>query len=526
MPDKVPFKRGDDGSIQVSKDYIEANRDQLTSLANSYGMKSPEEFLSRVVHTPKYFGKSSASASGSWTDEDKAKAEGIAGKFGLSPNEFQAIIQRETAGTMAPDVKNSIGATGLIQFVPTTAASYLLKEQRAAAVANAQTPEELKAAKAQNPLFEELSPSGQKKAKEWGQKTMAVLPISRQLDLADMYLTDRAGDAKGLDNVYTSIFAGNPSQTKFASGSDAYSANSSLDKDGKGYISREDWVKPVRDAAAKLDSLVPAKRKVIPAEQRDTSDEEANQIKDRAAKLLKLSQPNTSMTDIKSVIANTPVEFMNVGSPQNDAALKKGAIGNYWTKSKTIDISKSAPKSIAPALLAHEYGHAQGLDHPEDDVQGASIMGSKFPQPAGAHDYTVGTPFNEVQVGKIQEAKDKLRPDPQPTFLDGLPSWLSTPLKAIGVAQPQPVAQAQWVNDQDVVDAQEGPTWGSAVKIAAKEGGKTLDNEQAAREAQVPFYSWFAGPAMPSKSFDYNTMNNGNPDPLIATSQWGQVDEE
>ncbi|WNM19281.1 transglycosylase SLT domain-containing protein [Flavobacterium capsici] len=50
-----------------------------------------------------------------------AKVKEIATKLGINPNWLMAIMHWESAGTFSPSITNSIGATGLIQFMPSTA---------------------------------------------------------------------------------------------------------------------------------------------------------------------------------------------------------------------------------------------------------------------------------------------------------------------------------------------------------------------------------------------------------------------
>lgn len=50
-----------------------------------------------------------------------AKVRKISLWLGIDPNWLMAIMYFETARTMSPSITNSIGATGLIQFMPTTA---------------------------------------------------------------------------------------------------------------------------------------------------------------------------------------------------------------------------------------------------------------------------------------------------------------------------------------------------------------------------------------------------------------------
>ncbi len=50
-----------------------------------------------------------------------AKVREVAARLGISPNWLMGVMELETAGTFDPAITNSIGATGLIQFMPTTA---------------------------------------------------------------------------------------------------------------------------------------------------------------------------------------------------------------------------------------------------------------------------------------------------------------------------------------------------------------------------------------------------------------------
>jgi len=51
------------------------------------------------------------------------KVKKISANLGINPNWLMAIINFESAGTFSPSITNQIGATGLIQFIPSTAKS-------------------------------------------------------------------------------------------------------------------------------------------------------------------------------------------------------------------------------------------------------------------------------------------------------------------------------------------------------------------------------------------------------------------
>jgi len=50
-----------------------------------------------------------------------SEVEAMAGRLGTRPEYILAVISFETGGTFSPSIRNSIGATGLIQFLPSTA---------------------------------------------------------------------------------------------------------------------------------------------------------------------------------------------------------------------------------------------------------------------------------------------------------------------------------------------------------------------------------------------------------------------
>lgn len=50
-----------------------------------------------------------------------SKVRNVAYKLGIDPNWLMAIMYWESAGTFSTSIQNTIGATGLIQFMPSTA---------------------------------------------------------------------------------------------------------------------------------------------------------------------------------------------------------------------------------------------------------------------------------------------------------------------------------------------------------------------------------------------------------------------
>jgi hypothetical protein len=57
------------------------------------------------------------------TLSDTKRIKKSADKFGLKPEWISNLVNFETGGTFSPAITNSIGATGLIQFLPSTATS-------------------------------------------------------------------------------------------------------------------------------------------------------------------------------------------------------------------------------------------------------------------------------------------------------------------------------------------------------------------------------------------------------------------
>lgn len=49
------------------------------------------------------------------------KVKQVCSRLGINPNWLMAIMYFESAGSFSPSITNSIGATGLIQFMPNTA---------------------------------------------------------------------------------------------------------------------------------------------------------------------------------------------------------------------------------------------------------------------------------------------------------------------------------------------------------------------------------------------------------------------
>jgi hypothetical protein len=57
----------------------------------------------------------------SYRDDFVKKVREVSNRLGIDPNWLMAIMYTESARTFSPSIQNSIGATGLIQFMPSTA---------------------------------------------------------------------------------------------------------------------------------------------------------------------------------------------------------------------------------------------------------------------------------------------------------------------------------------------------------------------------------------------------------------------
>ncbi|MGJ4730137.1 LysM peptidoglycan-binding domain-containing protein, partial [Luteimonas sp. SDU101] len=148
--------------------------------------------------------------------------EEMAGRIGTRPEYVLAVMSFETGGSFSPGVRNGAGsgATGLIQFMPTT-------------------------------------------ARELGTSTEALARMSAvdQLEYVERYFAQRSdpGDLNTLEGVYTTVLYGSPrpdpGSTLFSQGSAAYRMNAPLDLNRDGRITAGEATSFVRD---KIDGQAPA----------------------------------------------------------------------------------------------------------------------------------------------------------------------------------------------------------------------------------------------------------------------------
>ena len=137
----------------------------------------------------------------------------VAKAIGANPSHLATVIAFETGKTFSPSIRNKAGsgATGLIQFMPST-------------------------------------------AKRLGTTTDALAGMSavNQMDYVYAYLKPFAGRIGNLDNLYLAIIYPNaigrdPNDVIFSSGSTAYEQNKGLDRNGDGSITAGEITSAVKD---------------------------------------------------------------------------------------------------------------------------------------------------------------------------------------------------------------------------------------------------------------------------------------
>ncbi|HRC85556.1 MAG TPA: LysM peptidoglycan-binding domain-containing protein [Thermoanaerobaculia bacterium] len=136
----------------------------------------------------------------------------VAGRLGIDPNYLMAVMHFETGGTFSPSIRNGAGsgATGLIQFLPSTA--------RGLGTTTAE---------------------------------LAQMSAVDQLDYVEAYLRPYANRMTNVEDAYMAVFQpaaiGQPSDhVLFSRGSLAYSQNAGLDINGDGHITKGEAASIVR----------------------------------------------------------------------------------------------------------------------------------------------------------------------------------------------------------------------------------------------------------------------------------------
>lgn len=144
------------------------------------------------------------------TPEFLRQMEGVAQRVGARPEDLMAVMALESGRTFSPSVRNAdTGATGLIQFMPST-------------------------------------------ARGLGTTTSALaqMTATEQLPYVERYLAPRRGHIGNLEGLYTSILYGSPqddpSKVLWSRGTEAYGDNSGLDRNRDGRITAGEAADSVR----------------------------------------------------------------------------------------------------------------------------------------------------------------------------------------------------------------------------------------------------------------------------------------
>jgi hypothetical protein len=150
------------------------------------------------------------------SSEFLVKVRSVAQRLGLAPEYLMAVMGFETGGTYSPSIKNPLsGATGLIQFMPSTAAGL-------------------------------------------GTSTSALAQMTaiQQLDYVEKYFSPYRNRLSTLEDTYMAVLwpaaiGRGSSHVLFRSGSNAYAQNSGLDLNRDGLVT-------VAEATAKVRSYLPS----------------------------------------------------------------------------------------------------------------------------------------------------------------------------------------------------------------------------------------------------------------------------
>jgi len=148
--------------------------------------------------------------------EFRNRVRQIGAEFGFNPNFLMAVMTFESGETFSPSIRNrSTGATGLIQFLPST-------------------------------------------ARRLGTTTdeLAAMTAEQQLDYVARYFKPYRGRLKTIEDVYMAVLwpravgAANDA-VLFAAPSRAYELNRGLDRNGDGRVTKEEATAPVRAKLSK-----------------------------------------------------------------------------------------------------------------------------------------------------------------------------------------------------------------------------------------------------------------------------------
>jgi len=150
----------------------------------------------------------------------RAKLVAVANRLGVDPDHLASAMAFETGGNFSPSIKNSAsGATGLIQFMPSTA-----RDMFGITTAD-----------------------------------LAKMSAEQQLDYVEKYfnkIKQRYPSLPRLEDVYLAIFTPafigkSTSAVAYSAGSAGYSQNKGFDATGKGYFTVGEITAPVRSLYTK-----------------------------------------------------------------------------------------------------------------------------------------------------------------------------------------------------------------------------------------------------------------------------------
>ena len=203
-------------TLSIDGQWGKGSRDALAAL------------LAASIDNSKPYGLNVVAWGSKFSNEEIAKVNKIVSNLRwpkLAVQWLMGSIAFETGRTFDPSETNSIGATGLIQFIPPTAIVYFNTD----AQIRAMTPDQKKAAGIA------------------ACKRLAGMSVLEQLDYVEKYFTPYAGKINNLGDVYLSILypAGVGKADDWVLWDKnkmptTYAQNAGLDMDGNGFVTRDE----------------------------------------------------------------------------------------------------------------------------------------------------------------------------------------------------------------------------------------------------------------------------------------------
>jgi hypothetical protein len=302
----VMGKRASEGkNADVSGDGsgVQRKEDEIKDQELVYGSKVTEDFRKKVIE--------------------------IANDLGANPNHLMAIMAFESAGTFSPSIKNAAGsgATGLIQFMPST-------------------------------------------AKGLGTTTadLAKMTAIEQLDYVQKYFQWKKGKLNSIDDFYMAVLwpkaCGKADDyVLFEKGTKAYTQNKGLDTDNDGKITKAEASNKVRQSLAAGEKL---KNSIADADKEETSDEASKDEQPKANVIY--------MYKVEKGFGNSAIA-VKFGTTQDaiEAANKelyeqRGGKGYFWPNdtivipSPTKNLDKLTPTEDPSAKEKSAENEASGIN--------------------------------------------------------------------------------------------------------------------------------------------------------------------